>query len=268
MTVPDLFGPGDLPKDIRRFLGTIDALRYPPQGCTSQVAIVVGARGEFVVKRASGEQWCHWLTREERTLRALTSSGLPIPRPWCFIPPASPSESEAWLVMDVLPGESIGSALTRETRPARRRDLLRAFGHTLRTIHQTPLSSALAPDGRPWLEAMLDEAADNLARFSVDGSPALLDSLRQHRPPAAAQTLIHGDYTLDNVLVQNGKVTGIIDWSLGGFGDPRYDLALATRPDEGIFQSVDDRRDFYSGYGGPPLPPEIQAYFVGLYEFF
>jgi aminoglycoside phosphotransferase (APT) family kinase protein len=115
---------------------------------------------------------------------------------------------------------------------------------------------------------MLDEAADNLARFPVDGNPALLDWLRQHRPPPVLQTLIHGDFTLDNVLVQDGQVTGIIDWSKGALGDPRYDLALATRPDDGVFQSPGDLRAFSTGYGGEPLSVEIQEYFVGLYEFF
>jgi len=267
----DLFGPTDLPEELRDFLGAIDVLRYPPQGCTSQVAIVVSARGQFVVKRALGEQWCQWLTREERTLRALAFSGLPIPQPRKFIPTtesAKTGESEAWLVMDVLPGESIGNALAEEGDSAQRQSLLRAFGRTLRVIHQTPVPPSLASVGRSWLDTMLAEAADNLARFTVDGTPALLDSLRRNRPPKVAQTLIHGDYTLDNVLVRDGQVIGIIDWPSGGFGDPRYDLALATRPDDDIFQSPADLQSFYAGYAGTPLSPEVQAYFIGLYEFF
>ncbi|HEX5415882.1 MAG TPA: phosphotransferase, partial [Chloroflexota bacterium] len=169
---------------------------------------------------------------------------------------------------DFLHGETMGQALAGERDETTRHNLLHAFGQTLRSIHQTPVPPALARPDRPWLDARLDEAADNLARFPVDGSPALLDWLRRNQPPVVPPTLIHGDFTLDNVLVQEGRVSGIIDWSDGSLGDPRYDLALATRPDEGLFQSPADFQAFAAGYGAGLPPAEIHEYFVGLYEFF
>lgn len=37
--------------------------------------------------------------------------------------------------------------------------------------------------------------------------------------------LVHGDFGFDNVLVQDGAITGVIDWQNARFGDGLYDVA-------------------------------------------
>lgn len=73
---------------------------------------------------------------------------------------------------------------------------------------------------------------------------------------------------MDNTLVFNGEVTGVIGWSLGNWGDPRYDIVLALRPDPAIFDRRADREAFFAGYGDVNLPPEVHKYFLRLYCFF
>ena len=38
-------------------------------------------------------------------------------------------------------------------------------------------------------------------------------------------TLVHGDLIMHNILVESGRITGIIDWELALWGDQDYDLA-------------------------------------------
>jgi aminoglycoside phosphotransferase (APT) family kinase protein len=92
--------------------------------------------------------------------------------------------------------------------------------------------------------------------------------LERQSPPAVSPRLIHGDFALDNVLIRDGAVSGIVDWAWGAVGDPRYDLALAIRPKIGVFQTPEDRESFFSGYGTTGLSQEEYEYFVALYEFF
>jgi aminoglycoside phosphotransferase (APT) family kinase protein len=80
-------------------------------------------------------------------------------------------------------------------------------------------------------------------------------------------TLIHGDFTVDNTLISDGNVSGIIDWSGGTVGDPRYDLVLATQLKRGVFAKRDEAV-FWDSYGRPPVSADERAYFTGLYEFF
>lgn len=80
---------------------------------------------------------------------------------------------------------------------------------------------------------------------------------------------IHGDYTIDNVLVSDGIITGIIDWSGGAYGDPRYDVSIAIRPKPNLFQDEIDRQIFFEGYGEKIINYKEYDYFVnGLNEFF
>jgi aminoglycoside phosphotransferase (APT) family kinase protein len=94
--------------------------------------------------------------------------------------------------------------------------------------------------------------------------------MRSNQPDPVAPTLIHGDYTIDNVLVEGATVTGIVDWSAGAAGDPRHDLALATGAKQEAFglQREADLQAFYSGYGGQRLSDNELEYFLGLDEFF
>src|SRR5574341_1543678 len=39
--------------------------------------------------------------------------------------------------------------------------------------------------------------------------------------------LLHGDYHFSNVLIDEGKISGIVDWEYAAFGDPRWDVANA-----------------------------------------
>jgi aminoglycoside phosphotransferase (APT) family kinase protein len=70
------------------------------------------------------------------------------------------------------------------------------------------------------------------------------------------------------VLIAGGRVPGLVDWSGAAEGDPRYDLARATRPKPAAFRDPADLEAFYAGYGAAPLPEPERAYFVDLYELF
>ncbi len=258
----------EFPQEVRSSLGHVYRLSYPPQGRTSDSAIVESERGVYVVKRSRGSQFSDWLAQEYRVLAALASSPLPVPRPHQFVRRRSPLGPESWLVMDYLPGESLHMVLQANLDPGVRAHLLRTLGKTLAAIHAMPVPPELAQDERAWLDRMLDLAGYNLTHYQVDGSPELLEHLRRERPAPLPSTLIHGDFTLDNVLIADDEVSGIIDWSGGACGDPRYDIALAIRPEPEAFHAETDIQVFFEGYGRPPLSDDEVRYFVGLYEFF
>lgn len=260
-----------MPSQALDALGRVRALRPLPQGMTSRVALAETDSGLRVVKRARGALFAGWLEKEYRALTALARTGLPTPAPRAFVFLPDLAVPEAWLVMDYLPGRPLSEILAEDPLPARRAALLRAFGETLAAIHATPAPEDIPRPAPSWLDHMLDEAGENLEHFNVDGTPELLARLRNHPPPAVAPALIHGDYTADNVLVDGDRVTGIIDWSGCAVGDPRYDVALATRPQEEAFDGrlrESDMQAFFEGYGRAPVAQDALDYFVGLYEFF
>jgi aminoglycoside phosphotransferase (APT) family kinase protein len=258
----------DLPDEIRAATGPILHLSGIPQGDTSDVALVESTQGTFVVKRAVHQPFRDWLRCEYSVLRALAATGLPIPRVYTYVERTTATGGCYWLLMEHLPGQPLHAILQSERRAGVRHDLLAAFGHLLAQVHRCPPPPELVTSDQPWLDGMLQRAGQYLQCYPVDGTPALLAQLERRRPPPVPATLIHGDYMLDNVLVVQQAITGLVDWAGGAVGDPRYDLALATQPRTVAFQTPEDVDAFYAGYGGPRLRAAEARYFLGLYEFF
>jgi aminoglycoside phosphotransferase (APT) family kinase protein len=261
-----------LPAEVLAALEPVRRLTQPSQGATSTVVVAETASGNMAVKYAQGALYGSWLAQEYRVLTVLATMtmSMPIPKPHALVRRDTGITPERWLVMDALPGRPLAEVLDAEHDAATRSALLRAFGSTLAAIHAAPVPSGIARFTPSWLDHMLEEATENLEHFAVDGTPELLAHLRSTPPAPMAPTLIHGDYTLDNVLVEDGRVTGIIDWAGGAAGDPRYDLALAIRPQGAAFRErrANDVQSFFRGYGSAPLRQDDYEYFNGLYEFF
>jgi aminoglycoside phosphotransferase (APT) family kinase protein len=256
-----------IPEEIRQTIGEIDNITHPTQGMTSQVMILHGRHGIFVAKRATQPRYRAWLQREYTVLQALAETSLPVPRVHSCVSSAH-ADRESWLLMSYLPGEPLRESLRNTADRMTRRNLLMAFGELLQTVHSCPLPTALDQETIPWLDRTLEQAAYALQHEVVDGTPELLRYVQHNRPLSIQETLIHGDCTLDNVLVDNRRISGLIDWAGGGRGDPRHDLALATQAEHEAFQSAGDYDAFYSGYTGERLTEEEQAYFLALDEFF
>ena len=259
----------ELPDQIRDLAGEPLRLSFPRQGYTSNVAVVAGRRHKLVVKRARGEQFSSWLAQERRVLFVLPELPFRFPRVRLLCQTGTPFEPESWLVSDFIPGDPLREVLLRVTARDERAELLRAWGATLAAIHRAPLPLGLAVAGRSWLERMLGEAGRNLQQMRADeGTPAKLARLRRDMPAAVPPALIHGDFTLDNTLVEHGAITGVVDWSGGAWGDPRYDLALALKPEKEAFRARADTDAFLAGYEGRKLTTREARYFVRLYDFF
>ncbi|HEV7276881.1 MAG TPA: aminoglycoside phosphotransferase family protein [Devosiaceae bacterium] len=90
---------------------------------------------------------------------------------------------------------------------------------------------------REYLQGIADPEVHDFARaFGGEVPPALARlvdvtcSLAESCPEV--RWLVHGDFGSNNVLADDGRITGIIDWSEAMVGDPLYDLAniLFWRP--------------------------------------
>lgn len=72
--------------------------------------------------------------------------------------------------------------------------------------------------------ARLGTAAE---RYALSGLEPALAWLRDHRPPPAQAAICHGDFHPLNVLADNGKPTGVIDWANVVIAEPAMDVGSA-----------------------------------------
>ncbi len=142
-------------------------------------------------------------------------------------------------VMRAIPGTPDPKAILANAEPDR---LLAELGGQLAAIHGIDASGLALPH--------MDTAqalAELRARFESYGGdrPIIALALRwleSHLPELVAPRLVHGDFRLGNLLVDEGRLTGVLDWELAHLGDPHEDLAYGCmtvwrfgRPDRPAF---------------------------------
>ncbi|CAG9621559.1 Aminoglycoside 3'-phosphotransferase [Sutcliffiella rhizosphaerae] len=255
----------NIPYVLLERLQPIKTITFPRQGYTSNVGIVESSEGRFALKCSREKLYRTWLKREANVLESLQNkTNFLIPKLIQF----TETTDASWILMECLEGETLRSALLNEENENKRQELIYEFGKVLAQIHATPCPNNLTYS-RPWLDEMLHRAHDNFTHYKVDGTEQTLKRIQSERPEPHKQTFIHGDFTIDNVLVSKGRVTGVIDWSDGAFGDPRYDMAIAIRPKPNAFELAKDKQIFFEGYGTEIISEVDYEYFEnGLYAFF
>lgn len=109
-----------------------------------------------------------------------------------------------------------------------------ALARVLGKIHQTPvsalnLSSELANASLgDHVRRMVKYYEDHWLRRRVGNSPTLTAAfawLNANVPGNAPPSLVHGDASLRNLLVHDGKASAMLDWELWHVGDHNEDLA-------------------------------------------
>ena len=136
------------------------------------------------------------------------------------------------------PGDSLGTGyvmrrVMAEVSPAKILDdpppsLLGDLGRELARIHSTPL------DRVPAAIPLMDTAAalaELRARFLSYGGdrPVIALAIRwceDHLPEPADPVLVHGDYRMGNIMVDDDGLAVVLDWELAHRGDAHEDLAF------------------------------------------
>lgn len=255
----------DIPAEILGLISNVKHIILPRQGHTSTVAVLDTLDRKYVIKKTEHELYNEWLSDEYKVLQVLEGTGLPIPKTHSFYA----DHQSRWLLMDHLEGISLRQYLASDPGRMNKEKAIASFGHCLRQLHEYPCPMEWQQSEHAWLDTMLIKATYNLAHYSVDGTEELLSFLKKNRPSSIEPTLIHGDFTMDNVIVRDGEIIGIIDWAGAACGDPRYDVALATRPKVSAFKDQRDKDIFYEAYGRQRLTEEEYRYFEdGIYNFF
>ena len=128
-------------------------------------------------------------------------------------------------------------------------------------IHATPIPDALRPEDSPtWFDRVLRRT-----RRATERVQDLVMRLVRDRPPHAPETLIHGDFTLDNVIVDGDEISGVIDWGGAGPGDPRYDVTLALSPDGDTALEPGAAAAFLGGYCAGPISKQLRRFVEQTY---
>lgn len=127
-----------------------------------------------------------------------------------------------YLICDAVAGETIVRRIFRRLDDAGRDRLLAQCAQALAAIHRAdPEGVGLtATDELSGSRDRLDEMGDTTATFEWT-----LRQLDRERPDPSPMRLIHGDFRMGNLIVDESGLAAVLDWELTHLGEIYEDLA-------------------------------------------
>ena len=186
----------------------------------------------------------HDVAREYRVLAALAATPVPVPEQLAFCADPDVIGAPFYLMREV-GGEVLRSrADTGRLTAGQRSAVAGQLASTLAALHAVdPAAVGLGDFGRPggYCARQLATWGAQWDRSRTRDLPdmiRLLAALAKRAPDDSATSIVHGDYRLDNVIVDLGggpRIRAVLDWELSTLGDPLADLGttLAYWHDEG-----------------------------------
>ncbi|MEJ7635900.1 phosphotransferase family protein [Aeromicrobium sp.] len=175
----------------------------------------------------------HDMGREHRVMAALAPTDVPVPR---MLAHCEDSEviGAPFYVMEKVAGTPYGRASQLEPLGAERtRAITERLVDTLVALHTVDYAAVgLGDFGRPdgYLGRQVARWKKQLASSTsreLPGMDELVAHLEGNIPTKADGTIVHGDFRLDNVLVDDhDRLTAVLDWEMSTLGDPLTDVAV------------------------------------------
>ncbi len=198
---------------------TVERAVLLPGGASKEAWAVDAGGRELLVRRAAGgviHQATLSLRHEFEVLRAAHEAGVRVPEPLAYLGEVEGREAFA---MERVRGETIGRRIVKNPPPG----LDRQLAEELARIHAIP------PERLPFLEQ-----GDQIGRFYAEldsvGEPHpaielglhwVKERLPRHREPV----VLHGDWRIGNVVVDERGLVAVLDWEFAHLGDPAEDVA-------------------------------------------
>ncbi|KAB7756400.1 phosphotransferase family protein [Mycolicibacterium phlei] len=127
-----------------------------------------------------------------------------------------------YLICDAIAGETIVRRIYRSLDDAGRARLLRRCAEALAAIHRADYTGVGVPPSDQLTEwrDQLDEMGDTTATFEW-----AFRWLEANRPDPTPQVLVHGDFRMGNLIVDDNGLAAVLDWELVHLGEVYEDLA-------------------------------------------
>ncbi len=191
-----------------------------------EVTMPSGNETAFVLRRYLPEdgQDGAVATREAATLEALRDTLVAAPEVLWLDPDGVVFDRPA-LAMTRMPGRPRSAEVADDPR------ILRGLAEALVSLHWVPVDSLDHLPAHPDVKALADQLRRTTPpRSDLVDTHAIRQVVLDHADGVAPEPvgLSHGDFHVGNVLFEEGRVTGIVDWNHARVADPRADVAYCA----------------------------------------
>jgi aminoglycoside phosphotransferase (APT) family kinase protein len=230
----------DLAKLEVYLIGTISGFAGPLQieqfkgGQSNPTYLLESPSGTYVLRRKPQGKLlpsAHAVEREYRVTQALHSKGFPVPRPLVLCEDVNVLGT-AFYVMSHVEGRIFWEPHAPGLSAGERRELFESLNETIASLHMIDYEAlGLASFGRPegYVLRQIKRWSEQY-RISQTRKIEAMDHLIERLPSIVPQqtqfALIHGDFRLDNCIIDptRPRVIAVLDWELSTLGDPIADF--------------------------------------------
>lgn len=148
-----------------------------------------------------------------------------------------------YLVLSKINGERLSTLLKNDN--VNKEQYLFLYGASLAQIHKISIFCDRA------MQRAINDYPKEENYFKFDKwETKIVNYLCKNKPNINYDTFIHGDFHYANILWNNEKIAGILDWEYAGLGFKEQDIAwaLILRPEQTFMNNKDDLLTFLEGY--------------------
>ena len=188
----------------------------------------------------------HAVDREYKVITALYETDVPVPKTYGLCEDDDVAGT-AFFVMDFLDGDLFWDPMIPSMTNRDRTEIYKNKNKTLAKLHSVNYKKIGLEDyGKPgnyvarqvsrWSKQYRASETDN-----IEAMNNLIDWLPKNIPDDDETTIVHGDYRLDNMILKNNEVIGILDWELSTLGHPIADFSyhcLSWRTQEAFWDQA------------------------------
>jgi len=157
------------------------------------------------------------------------------------------------------------SVILGENEGMESKNYMHAYGEALGLIHSLTNIKADGVADRKFFHTPTAEMLDGV------GLSYLADYFK-NKPSGGKRVFCHGDFHYANVLWENGRISGVLDLELSGYGNRDFDIAWAIflRPGQKFLRTEEERQLFFEGYRkhGQIDLTAVNYYTAQIYAYF
>ena len=172
----------------------------------------------------------HNMQREFRIISELSENNIKVPKPILLCTDKNISDDDFY-IMEYVDGVTIADNLVADNYSNNdKKEITYSFITTLAELHTFDVKNSNLNDlgkHEDYVERQLNRWTKQFNAQKVRDIPELdvaTQLLFDTIPAQQKVSIVHGDYRLDNVRINNNSVAAIVDWELCTLGDPLADI--------------------------------------------
>ncbi len=223
-----------LTKNLPDFAGPLTLRQFKGGQSNPTYLLETPARRYVMRRKPPGKLLpsAHAVDREFRVISALHKQGFPVAEPLLYCADDAVAGT-AFYVMAFADGRVFWEPQMPGSNPAGRTAVYDAMNATLARLHGfDPAAIGLGDFGKGenYVARQVDRWSKQYRASEtepIDEMERLIAWLPNHIPPAGPVRVVHGDFRLDNLILdqRTPQVRAVLDWELSTLGDPLADFS-------------------------------------------